>query len=169
MLLRILAVPEYPEMSLESFLSEFRRKTQLVRDPRFAMSFRLALNGQVEIRFRTVGGELVLDWIGTREGGKGLGSAALTWVCEMADKHKVALTANVVGDRTFVGYLRFLANLEGGRSQPSLTPAQLRSWYRRYGFVTYRRIASKDDYEKSDNFDVLMLRKPKRARRARRA
>lgn len=156
-------------MSVGSFLSEFRRKTQLVRDPRFAMAFRLAFNGQVEIRLRTVRGDLILDWISTKESGKGVGSAALTWLCEMADRHRVSLTANVVGDRTFVGYLRLLAELEGGRSQPTLTPAQLRSWYRRYGFVTYRKTASKDDYGKSASYDVLMLRSPKRIGRLGRA
>lgn len=132
-------------MSIESFISDYQRRTKPLPVPpiyrrRGSMAWRcrLAPGGKAEVRVKLVEGELVLDFIGSAEHGKGYGTAALTWLCVMADIHQVKLILNVVGNMTFFGALRMTS---GRANDPVLTPRGLRGWYKRHGFVTYKRMA----------------------------
>ncbi len=132
-------------MSVETFMSDYQRKTKPPPVPaiyrrRGSMAWRcrLAPGGKAEVRVELVDGELVLHFIGSAEHGKGYGTAALTWLCDLADKHQVRLTLNVVGNRTSLGALRVTS---GRKNDPYLTPRGLRGWYKRHGFVTYERRA----------------------------
>jgi hypothetical protein len=51
------------------------------------------------------------------------------------------------------------------KNQRALTVRGLRAWYRRYGFVTYRRYRSKDDYGRPNAYDVMMRREPEEKKR----
>jgi hypothetical protein len=75
-------------MSTESFISDYQRMTKPLPVPaiyrrRGSMAWRcrLAPGGKAEVRVKLVDGELVLDFIGSAEHGKGYGTAALTWLC----------------------------------------------------------------------------------------
>jgi hypothetical protein len=132
-------------MSTESFISDYQTNTKPLPVPAgyrrrggMAWKCRLAPGGKAEVRVKLVDGELVLDFIGSAEHGKGYGTAALTWICDLADKHEVSLVLNVVGNHTSFGALRMTC---GRLNDPYLTPKGLRTWYKRHGFVTYKRIA----------------------------
>jgi hypothetical protein len=65
--------------------------------------------------------ECVTLWlIRSLERGKGDGSAALAWLCDLADRHGVMLTGTIQPN---------------GMMRPRLTVKQLKAWYRRNGFV----------------------------------
>jgi hypothetical protein len=132
-------------MTTESFISDYQRKTKPLPVPAIyrrrgslAWRCRLAPGGKAEVRVKLVDGELVLHFIGSAEHGKGYGTAALTWLCDLADKHQVPLILNVVGKKTSFGALRMTS---GRLNDPYLTPKGLRAWYKRHGFVTYQRKA----------------------------
>jgi hypothetical protein len=101
-----------------------------------AQQHRLAPGGNAEIAIEQCYEGIILAWIGSIESGKGYGSAALAWLCRLADKHGVALFLKVDLNRVFTPVLRLI---NGKIEESALTPRGLELWYRRYGFRTLDR------------------------------
>ena len=68
-------------------------------------------------------GKIHFGFIRSFERGKGYGTAALNWLCALADRHQVTLHASIkpVGPK------------------PRLNANELRAWYKRHGFIVHRR------------------------------
>ena len=148
-------------MSVEAFIAEYKRETTPLRvqpiHSYLAKGRRLAPGGKAEIALRAQESDVYIDWIGSLEGAKGQGSAALTWLCGLADRHNVTLKLKVNGGCTSIGVLR---EMNGNENQPVFTPRGLRAWYRRHGFKTVGRkrgIEFEFIY-----YDVYMSRAPRR-------
>jgi GNAT superfamily N-acetyltransferase len=105
-------------MGIADFMADYERSTE--RNPfasaervwRAKAAFRLAaFDGRVAFSIRSL------------QRGCGYGSAALLWLCDLADKHGAILS----------GVIEPMGNL-----RPRLTAGQLRAWYRRNGFAVTR-------------------------------
>lgn len=68
-------------------------------------------------------GAIHLGCVRSFERGNGNGTAALTWLCELADKHECAIRGTIK---------------PCGQTRPRLNAAQLRQWYKRHGFKVTR-------------------------------
>jgi hypothetical protein len=124
-------------MSVETFLAEYERETIPLVPDEPEVNSRLCprhCGGDVEIDLcpktdNEGGAYLYLAFIGTHERGKGHGAAALTWLCDLADKHGVIIAGNA-DSRS-----RTLRDMLAKRRTRGLNDAQLREWYERHGFV----------------------------------
>src|ERR1700687_2465538 len=157
-------------MSIENFMSEYKRETKPLRVPHsyslIAKGHRLAPGGKVELKLNPHSDGVSIDWIGSLEFGKGQGTAALTWLCDLADRHDVTLTLKVKGSKTSDGILRLINRMDNERL---LAPNGLRAWYRNHGFKDVRRKRvettvrkSEKKYEDFTYYDVYMSRAPQR-------
>jgi len=145
-------------MGVKSFMSEYTKHTELVSGvrpiyERITRDLRLAPGGQAELHLIAHKNGVEIAWLGSAEHGKGQGSAALAWLCDLADRHKVTLQLKIDGARIFTGYLRIMRRTT---EQPALTPRALQAWYRSHGFKT---VARKIGHE-SGYYDVYMRRAP---------
>jgi hypothetical protein len=149
-------------MSIKTFIAEYKRSTKPLRVPAIyrdgARGHRLAPGGKAEVALRANKHSVTLAWISSAEGGQGYGSAALKWLCNLADRHKVTLGLKVDGERIFTGVLRMV---NGTMETPDLQPTMLRAWYRRHGFVTVQRKRNHSlDQVQTTGFDQIMVREP---------
>lgn len=114
-------------MSVETFLEEFTASTE--PNP-FANHERVwEWHACFDItRSSSHEQAIMLRVIRSLQRGKGYGSAALKWLCALADEHQVILC----------GYISPV-----GTQRPRMTKRQLTQWYRRYGFIigSYARMA----------------------------
>jgi hypothetical protein len=94
-------------MSVEAFMRAYWRATKPLPAPEFSKdptaallqrvmwkaheTTRLAPSGEVHLSVRRNENEALLAWIESVESGKNHGSAALTWLCGLADWHGVTL------------------------------------------------------------------------------
>ena len=99
-------------------MSEYREGTE----PHWYEDVR-CWRGRVIFRLCPHYGWVSLARIGAIEKGQGHGSAALDWLCALADRHEVRLAgvAEPFGHR--VG------------TKPAMTTKELVAWYRRHGFT----------------------------------
>jgi len=159
-------------MSIETFMSEYKRETKPLRVPHIysllAKGHRLVQGGKVELKLNPHSDGVSIHWIGSLESGKGQGTAALTWLCDLADRHHVTLTLKVNGSKPSYGVLRLINRME---DQRLLSPKDLRAWYRSHGFkdVCRERVEttvhkSEKKYEEFTYYDVYMSRAPQRQR-----
>jgi hypothetical protein len=156
-------------MSIETFMSEYERETKPLRVAHIysllAKGHRLAPGGKVELKLNPHSDGVAIHWIGSRESGKGQGTAALTWLCDLADRHDVTLTLKVKGGTMSDGVLRLINRME---NQRLFSPKDLRAWYRSHGFKAVRRERvettvrkSEKKYEDFTYYDVYMSRAPR--------
>jgi hypothetical protein len=129
-------------MSLESFLAEYERSTEPMftgvseADPDYAdLRYNSMYQRNTELHLvpkndatEDIGPYIYLAFIGTYERGNGHGSAALTWLCELADRHSVHITGHA-DSKT-----RTLRDMLEKKRTRGLSKKQLRAWYERHGF-----------------------------------
>jgi hypothetical protein len=125
-------------MSVDTFLAEYEQTTEPVftREPGEVVPpcpYQRYYNGNVELHVerRNDAAEdpyIHLWFIGSHERGKGHGSAALTWLCDLADRHNVLLAGNADAKA------RTLRDMLNRKRTPGLNQAQLRGFYERHGF-----------------------------------
>jgi len=162
-------------MSTETFMSEYKRETKPLRVPHIysllAKGHRLAQGGKVELNLHPHSEGISIHWIGSLESGKGQGTAALTWLCDLADRHDVTLTLKVKGAKPSDGVLRLINRME---DQRLLSPKDLRAWYRSYGFKDVRRERVETTVHTSEKkcdeftyYDVYMRRAAQRENKRR--
>src|ERR1017187_2576491 len=126
-------------MSVDAFMRAYWRATKPLPAPEFSKDNltaaliqrvvwkaekppRLAPSGEVHLSVRRNENEALLAWIESAESGEGHGSAALTWLCKLADRHGVILGLKI--------------ELETRTSDPRF----LQRWYERHGFLVFRKI-----------------------------
>ena len=121
-------------MSVASFMLEYEQQTEPVPvrpDLRRLQAAYLRLSANDFMIGRPA---VYLSMIGSIERGKGHGTAALVWLCELADKHDVELFGEI-GDEV---YCFDILNPLSEVDLPVLSPEQLVAWYRRHGFTVRR-------------------------------
>ena len=87
-------------MSVKTFIAEYVRETKPLTGDReikrlLAQGVRLAPGGNAEVKVSPSLGSVRLEWLASAEHGKRYGSAALTWLCDLADRHKVTLRLGI--------------------------------------------------------------------------
>lgn len=101
-------------MSLDTFFAAFNAATSV--NP--LADFERIWENRAGFEIKSFDGRVRLSCIRTFNRGNRDGSAALDWLCKLADEHQVTISGHIepVGDK------------------PRLNVHQLRSWYRRHGF-----------------------------------
>jgi GNAT superfamily N-acetyltransferase len=119
-------------MSVDTFLAEYEQHTEPYYPDTPEVNTRIRDGVEFDLCLKNDNdGDpyLYLAFIGTHERGKGHGSAALTWLCDLADRHGVTIAGHA-DSKT-----RTLRDMLAKRRTPALGKAQLREWYERHGFV----------------------------------
>jgi hypothetical protein len=124
-------------MSVESFMREYEELTE----PVFVGNTPTDLRRLQAAYFRLSANEdrighpaVYLSMIGSIERGKGHGTGALVWLCDLADKHDVELFGEIGDDVYCFDILNPLSEV----GLPFLRPEQLVAWYKRHGFSVRR-------------------------------
>jgi len=117
---------------LEIFMSEYQRGTTPLPVPfdlpeELRKSLRFFHGCELDVTIHE-NGTVYLAFIGSWERGNGRASAALRWLCDLADCHGVFITGHCDSQKTTLDMLT-------KTTTPGLSNAQLRAWYERYGFV----------------------------------
>jgi GNAT superfamily N-acetyltransferase len=124
-------------MSVESFLAEYLMTTEPVFVPEegetppfpYHRFHRRVVELDIEPKDDAgpdIAPYIHLYFIGTLERGKGHGTRALNWLCELADRHAVTLTGQADASVKDVPFVRQTQRLDN---------KQLRAWYERHGFT----------------------------------
>lgn len=118
---------EYEQLTKPLFAGETPTDWRQLRTSYFRLS---ADNGEA------IGHPAIcLSMIASFERGKGHGSAALVWLCDLADKHGVEIFGEISEQIFSCNILNPYDEDHLPVELPVLSPRQLVAWYRRHGFT----------------------------------
>lgn len=121
------ALLRLPIKKHRAFFREFEQRTEQVFDHGIPIPGCRRFKGAVSMQLADMPhrGGVYLNAMSSHERGKGYGSAALRFLCDLADKHGV----------TLVGEASTAYSWDDEATGKKLKLQQLIEWYRRYGFT----------------------------------